>query len=371
LKATETSNGPVARGTVPLYRTVFEALRDEIREGRYQKSFPSESQLVRRFAVGRQTVIRAMGELVNEGLVERRRGSGTVVSRRIRQTLGTIGLVLPNLVSSPFTAAVAAVCRDVGFSLMFKELVDFHHLAALEKRAKGAFALAMELAEAGVTGVLMQPVQNVAGFEQANREMLVAFKKRRIPLVLVDHDICFPPERSGCDVISMDNFHAGYAIGRHLVARGAKKIAFLMHEEWAPSVKERLHGLSMAVAEAGLGWRPERNVILCRPDDEKGIARAIRAFRIDAIACGNDNEAAHLLRTLKKLGVSVPEEIRVTGIDDARHAALLSPALTTVRQDFSQIAKIAAERLIWRIRNPGEPPVTIQTHGELIVREST
>lgn len=76
-------------------------------------------------------------------------------------------------------------------------------------------------------------------------------------------------------------------------------------------------------------------------------------------------------RTLGKLGVSVPDEIRVTGIDDAHHAALLSPALTTVRQDFSQIAKIAAERLIWRIRNPGEPPVTIQAHGELIIREST
>ena len=103
-------------GTVPLYRTVFEALRDEIMEGRYQKSFPGEAQLVRRIAVGRQTVIRAMGELVNQGLVERRRGSGTVVSRRIRQTLGTIGLVLPNLVSSPFMAAIAAVCRDVGFS---------------------------------------------------------------------------------------------------------------------------------------------------------------------------------------------------------------------------------------------------------------
>ena len=370
MKATDTSGGNVG-GAVPLYRAIVEALRDEIVEGRYQKTFPSEAQLVRRFSVGRQTVIRAMGELVNQGFVERRRGSGTVVSRRIRQTLGTVGLVLPNLASSPFTAAIAAVCRDVGFSLMFKELTDVDHLATLEKRAKRALALAMELAEAGVTGVLMQPVQSVAGFEQINREILVAFKRRRIPLVLVDHDICFPPERSGCDVISMDNFHAGYAIGRHLVARGAKKIAFLMHEEWAPSVKERLHGLSMAVAEAGFGWRPDRNVILCRPDDEKGIARAIRALRMDAIACGNDIEAARLLKTLGKLGVSVPEEIRVTGIDDARHAALLSPALTTVRQDFSQIAKIAAERLIWRIRNPGEPPVTIQAHGELIVREST
>ncbi len=99
--------------------------------------------------------------------------------------------------------------------------------------------------------------------------------------------------------------------------------------------------------------------------------RAIRAFHADAIACGNDIEAARLLKTLGKLGVSVPDDIRVTGIAAAQHAALLSPAFTTVRQDFTQIAKIAAERLIWRIRNPGEPPVTIQTHGELIVREST
>ena len=127
----------------------------------------------------------------------------------------------------------------------------------------------------------------------------------------------------------------------------------------------------MAVAEAGFGWEPRRNVILCRPDDEKGISRDIRALRVDAIACGNDIEAARLLKTLGRLGVSVPDEIRVTGIDDAQHAALMSPALTTVRQDVAQIAKIAAERLIWRIRNPEEPPVTIQTHGELIVREST
>ena len=371
MKTADKSDGDVESGAAPLYRIIVEALREEIMEGRYYKTFPSEAQLVRRFAVGRQTVVRAMVELVNEGLVERRRGSGTVVSRRIRQKLGTVGLIMPNLVSSPFTAAIAAVCRDVGFSLMFKELVDVHHLAALEKRAKGAFALAMELANAEVTGVLMEPVHNVAGFERINREMLVAFKKRRIPLVLVDHDICFPPERSGCDVVSMDNFHAGYAIGRHLVERGAKKIAFLMHEDWAPSVKERLHGLSMAVSEAGFGWEPRRNVISCRPDDEKGIARAIRVLRVDAIACGNDIEAARLLKTLGRLGVSVPGEIRVTGIDDAQHAALMSPALTTVRQDFAQIAKIAAERLIWRIRNPEEPPVTIQTHGELIVREST
>ena len=53
VKDIDTSDGKVESGAVPLYRTIVEALRDEILEGRYQKTFPSEAQLVRRFAVGR------------------------------------------------------------------------------------------------------------------------------------------------------------------------------------------------------------------------------------------------------------------------------------------------------------------------------
>ena len=356
---------------IPLYRTIFETLRDEIREGRYQEAFPSEAQLIRRFAVGRHTILRVIGDLVGAGLIERRRGSGSVVSRRIRQKLGDVGLIMPHLSSSPFTSAADQACKEAGYTLLFKELGGIHPVVPTERRARGAFSLAMELAEEDVLGVLMQPVQNVVGFERINSEILAAFRKRRIPVVLVDHDICFPPARSACDIVCMDNFHAGYSVGRHLVERGAKKIAFLMHGDWAPSVMERMHGLALAVAEARLGWNPDRNVIACHPDDEKAIARAIRTFRADAIACGNDIEAAQLLRTLKKLGIFVPGDIRVTGMDDVSFAALLSPSLTTIRQDFAQIARIAAERIIWRIRNPSEPHVTIQIPSELVVREST
>ena len=89
----------------PLYQVMFDSLKDEIEQGRYMKTFPSESQLVRRFAASRQTVMRAMRELVSAGLVERRRGSGTVVSRRMRQLLGRVGLILPGCFDAPFTDA--------------------------------------------------------------------------------------------------------------------------------------------------------------------------------------------------------------------------------------------------------------------------
>ena len=360
---------------IPLYRTIFETLQDEIRGGRYQDAFPSEAQLIRRFAVGRHTILRVIRDLVEAGLIERRRGSGSVVSRRVRQKLGDIGLILPTLTSTPFTNALAAACKEAGYALRFHELgirrPMVNSSVPIEKRMKDAISFAIELADENIQGVVLQPLQIVDDVERINCQILAAFRKRRIPVVLVDHDVCTPPARSACDIVCMDNFHAGYAIARHLIERGAKKIAVNFRKNHAPSVMERMHGVAMAVSEAGLGWDMSKNVFYCCADDEDGIAKALRKYRADAIVCGNDIYAALLLNTLRKLGVSVPGDIRVTGMDDVSFAALLSPALTTIRQDFAQIARIAAERIVWRIRNPNEPPVTIQIPGELVIREST
>lgn len=365
---------------MPLYMTIFETLKGDIEQGRYTRVFPSEAQLVKRFKASRQTVIRAMSELVKAGLVERRRGSGTVVSRRVRHALGRVGLLLPTLFSSPFTTAFAGVCHEEGYALLFRDLTNSDRelversavrSADFASRAASARAVALEMAGANVSGVLMQPVQNIPDAERINCEIVQAFSRRGIPVVLVDHDICCAPRRSSCDIVCLDNFQAGYAVGRHLVERGAKRIAFLRGPNSVPSIVARLHGLSAAVAEAGLEWSPARNVIGCSADDAAALGRLLKKLRPDAIACGNDINAARVLRILESMKLQVPRQVRLTGFDDAPHAALLTPALTTVRQDFTRIARAAAQRLAWRIHHPDEPPMTLHLHGELIVREST
>ena len=63
------------------YQEIARQLREEVASGRYGKEgrMPSEAQLVRRFGVSRPTVARALRVLADEGLVERRAGSGTFV----------------------------------------------------------------------------------------------------------------------------------------------------------------------------------------------------------------------------------------------------------------------------------------------------
>lgn len=355
---------------MPLYLDIARKLKSEIDAGKYRKRFPSETQLVKRYRVSRQTVIRVMAELARAGLIERHQGSGTVVSRKVKLTLGRIGLVLPWASSEPFYDAIQKVCRAEGYTLIHRS-INHPQGIPLDERLKEVKQLAAEFADEMVAGVVLQPMQNLAEAEAVNREIVGAFQEKNIPIVLIDHDICFPPERSGFDVVAVDNIRAGYLIGRHLIAQGAKNIVFLNHRNWAPTVMDRLYGVSSAALEAGLRWSARKNVLNCEPGEVKGIARAVKTLRPDAIVCGNDIEAAQLLKTLKTLRIGVPGRIMVTGIDDAPFASLVTPSLTTVRQDLAQIAAAAARRLFERIRTPNAAPVSILLPTKLIVREST
>jgi GntR family transcriptional regulator len=67
---------------IPLYFQIARILRDEIGDGTYPpgECIPTEAELQKRFAVSRSTIRQAVGDLVHQGLLERRRSKGTVVS---------------------------------------------------------------------------------------------------------------------------------------------------------------------------------------------------------------------------------------------------------------------------------------------------
>nr|BBH92228.1 HTH-type transcriptional repressor YvoA [Thermogemmatispora argillosa] len=76
----------------PLYRRITRILREEIERSRKPGDpIETEQELEKRFNVSRITVRRAVEELVREGLLTRRRGSGTFVAqRRVVEELGTL-----------------------------------------------------------------------------------------------------------------------------------------------------------------------------------------------------------------------------------------------------------------------------------------
>jgi len=74
---------------------------------------------------------------------------------------------------------------------------------------------------------------------------------------------------------------------------------------------------------------------------------------------------------IEEAGLHVPEDIAVTGFDDADFAASVRPSLTTVRQDAAGLGTAAAEAILRMLEHPDAPPPTLVLPGELIIRESS
>ncbi len=85
---------------VPKYQQVLDTIKTDILSGRYQpgQKLPSEAALLKRFGTSRITVGRALRELQQAGLVQRRAGSGTFVASAPSDEGGLLfGLLVPNL----------------------------------------------------------------------------------------------------------------------------------------------------------------------------------------------------------------------------------------------------------------------------------
>ena len=350
------------------YAQVLDSLLEDIRDGKYKnQSFPSENMSARRFAVGRKTIGRVYEELARRGLIARRRGAGTMLTRKASGEFGRIGLIVHGSdyceLFAPIARRVSRLCQERGLTLLFADLSG----DLVSRRVGKVAQTAADFVKTGVNGVIFQPVELVKRAEAINRRILSTFDGAGVPVVLLDSDIVLSPDRSRYDLAAVNHVEAGRRIGACLAESGAKRIAFLMEREHAPCVQDRYLGVKIG-AEGRLA---KNAAVYARPDDAAAIRKAIKSLKIDAFACYNDREARLLITTLAKLGYSVPDDVKVAGFDDVNYATISAPALTTAHQPCNELADLAFEMLMSRIDNPDAPPRETFLSAPLVVRDST
>ena len=354
--------------SIQKYKTIADALSKEIAAGKFGagKPFPSETMLMRRFAVARHTVLRALDDLRARGLIVRRQGKGTFLTRKAKAT-GRIALIVHGStyceIFSPIVREVSHLCATHGRTLLLADVA----FDTARERATRVVNLVEEYMKQGVDGVLFQPLEMLENSEQLNERICTAFDKAGVPLVLIDSDIVRSPSRSRYDLVGVNHFAAGRAMAAHLRDAGARRVAYLMQRNRAPCVLDRHLGVKTGCD--GLPLAGE--AIFAEPDDKDAIRRFLRRNRPDAIACYNDRQAVILVKTLAALGKHVPNDIRVAGFDDVNYATLATPRLTTIHQPCAEIASTAFDLLISRIGNPSLPPREVFLPAPLVVREST
>ncbi len=377
------------------HHEVFAALLREIQDGRWKQGdrLPSEAQLVERFGHSRITVGRALRDLQSAGVISRRAGSGSFVSRAKETTGLSFGLLIADLGE---TDIFETICRGMMTSPLAREHAllwgsatsgdstrvagsassrlaarnaPVDPAAELARRSERAWHLCRQYIERRVDGVFFAPVELSPEPDDVNQRIVQALDDAQIPVVLLDRPIEPYPDPGHHDRVGIDNRGAGFVMTHHLLTLGASRVVFVRQPNSAPTVDAREAGYREAMYARHIPFEQVESAHL-DPADAVAVRTMLRERAPDAIVCANDRTAGRLMHTLLKLGVKVPEEIRIVGIDDVEYASLLPVPLTTFRQPTIQLGEVALSVMLSRIAQPDLPPRQTRLRCELIVRQS-
>lgn len=298
----------------------------------------------------RARVLRAMAELNYRPNVLAR-------SLRLGQTK-TIGLIIPDN-SNLFFAEIARAIEDIGYQNGYSVI-----LCNSDGKTDKQHRYIQTLVEKQVDGVIFIS----SGETTEDLQFLI---DNQIELVVVDRDVPHVP----ADIVLLDNEQAGYQATRYLIELGHRRIACISGpSELTPSA-QRVDGYRRALCEAGLPFDP---TLLVAGDfqidsGEAGIARLLELKPPpSAVFVCNDMMAIGAIRGARCAGLRVPDDLSVCGFDDIALARAVYPALTTMAQPILEMARLATELLMRRMKeelNDGARQRLVLP-ARLIVRDS-
>jgi GntR family transcriptional regulator, arabinose operon transcriptional repressor len=356
--------------TTAKYRRVFEYLHGHIQSGVLKAGdrLPSEAELGKLFDASRITVAKAVLDLQRMGLVTRRPGAGTHVLAPHLAEGRTFGLLIPEL---GLTEIFEPICHGMMRSAFARPdaLLWGNASTSVGEMAREAEQMLSSFIRQKVAGIFFAPLELSGDKDAANRRIALDLERAEIPVVLLDRCYMPYPDRSAHDLVGVDNRRAGYMVTTHLLRMGVRRLAFLGEANAASTVDARITGFHEAlrrfaiVPEQDPAWRGN-------PQDEALVRKLLDALKPEAIVCANDLTAARLMQTLIGLGVRIPEEVRIVGMDDVKYASLLPVPLTTIRQDCTGIGMVAMATMLERLEHPELPVRDITVPTSLVVRRS-
>lgn len=274
------------------------------------------------------------------------------VARSLRtRKAGAVGLLL--------TEALSYAFRDPAATGFLEGLA-----LACESAGQGLLLIPVSPEHADVTAVYQAGVDGFVVYSvREDDPHFMAVLERPVPTVVCDQ----PTGVEGVDRVGVDDRAGMLGLTRHVTGLGHRRIGVLCMRLAAgrndgpasperqagatyPVQRDRLSGIRDGLAEVGVDWagvpvfeRFEHSV-----DAGQAGAAALLAAHPDltAVVCTSDILALGALRHAAERGLSVPEDLTVTGFDGVPEAE--RAGLTTVRQPFLEKGRVAGELLLER-----------------------
>ena len=270
---------------------------------------------------------------------------------------GLIGLVINDLRNPFFTEFATSVQMALSAKGYATVVANTDEDPALQAQVVAA------MIEHGVSALVISPAY---GDEQATFEPLA---RAGIPAMQVLRKV---DPRTDLFPFEAPDYPSGSRLAtEHLIAKGARRIAFVGGVAGRTVTQERMSGYLSALTEAGI----EPLILPGRASRAFGREAAItltEAYpQVDAAICFNDLAALGVLTGFAELGRKVGPEFRLVGFDDIEDCAQVFPALSSVRCNIAGFGQAVAATIVDWLENGTAPPPETFTRVDLVIRASS
>jgi DNA-binding LacI/PurR family transcriptional regulator len=278
-----------------------------------------------------------------------------IVARSLKERVSSVvGFVAGDL-SNPYYADILHGVYQAAGAAGHQVIIASGHEAAGGE--EGAIRALMEFRVAGV--ILASPSLTMRQISRLTQSVPVAVEGH------VDAPARF-------DVVTSDDVEGGWLVISHLISLGHERFAIL--EDTGPAGRDRKVGFEKAVAKGRIASRVRS--VATHPSAEGGYESMRQLLKRGtpptAVACDNDVVAGGAMSALEEAGLSVPEDVSITGFDDIALARLRQFNLTTIRQDRWAIGRICFDVIHRRAQDPeAHRPGRVILKPTLKIRGST
>ena len=277
-----------------------------------------------------------------------------------RQRTHTIGFITDEIATTPYAVQIVEGAQDAAWEngkILF--VINSKRNSQMEETAIEMF--------------LERQVEGIIYATMYHRPVSPPESLREVPTVLLD---CFAEDRSYPSVVP-EEVAGGRTATTHLLKKGHRRVGFINHSHVIPATIGRLQGYQEALAEFNIPF-DEELVYADETESTGGYRGTMQLMALanppTAIFCFNDRTAMGAFDALRKLGLSIPNDVAVIGFDNLEMiAAYLYPPLTTVQLPHYAMGEWAVRYLIAMEEDHPTTSIPVQHQIEcpLIEREST
>ncbi|HCS73094.1 MAG TPA: hypothetical protein DIW17_04375 [Clostridiales bacterium] len=195
--------------------------------------------------------------------------------------------------------------------------------------------------------ILSRGVDGVVSYGYVPVSVITSLHKLDIPYLLLDsHQL--PTDTMS---IIVDYYAATQLAIQHLIKNGHKRIAYIgsnfppqYSQQTFEGYRSMLEKLNIQVP---LQWIQMQSSDVDGEDSAVIQVQSIMKSgeRPTAVFCAADIYAIGAIRGIKQLGLRIPEDVSVIGIDDILVSSYIDPPLTTIRVDDEKLAKMGFDML--------------------------